>query len=131
MGRIASRMVAAFDGALGEFASAIAAKSNLSPRDALHILRSAFHEVRVAERGRELVGVEISSAALFGKVRAGSSAHASLLFSHIDCSVSGEQFGSLGKLEPVKSDCRFAMVRQDDSTAARTCAFDVRYAPGF
>jgi hypothetical protein len=51
-------MVAAFDGALGEFASAIAAKSNLSPRDALHILRSAFHEVRARNSQRERQAAE-------------------------------------------------------------------------
>jgi hypothetical protein len=38
MGKIAGRMVSAFEGALGELATAIAAKSDLPARDALHIL---------------------------------------------------------------------------------------------
>jgi hypothetical protein len=58
MGRIAGRSVAAFDGALGEFATAIAAKSNLSPREALHILRRAFHEVRARNAQRERQAAE-------------------------------------------------------------------------
>jgi uncharacterized protein (DUF2267 family) len=35
-----------FDGALGEFATAIAAHSNLSARDALHLLRTTFRTIR-------------------------------------------------------------------------------------
>ncbi len=46
LGRIAARMVSMFEGALSEFATAIAAKSNLPARDALHILRTTFRTVR-------------------------------------------------------------------------------------
>jgi hypothetical protein len=46
MGRVAGRMMGLFEGSLGELATAIAAKSNLSGRDALHILRSTFHMIR-------------------------------------------------------------------------------------
>ncbi|MGO9401505.1 MAG: hypothetical protein ACLP19_27230 [Xanthobacteraceae bacterium] len=46
MGRIAGRMVSMFEGSLDELATAVAAKSNLSSRDALHILRTTFHEIR-------------------------------------------------------------------------------------
>jgi hypothetical protein len=46
MGRIAARLMTLFDGALGEFATAIAAHSNLSARDALHLLRTTFRTIR-------------------------------------------------------------------------------------
>jgi hypothetical protein len=46
MGKIAGRTLAAVEGALGEFATAIAAKSNLPARDALHILRTTFRVLR-------------------------------------------------------------------------------------
>jgi hypothetical protein len=46
MGKIAGRTLAVVEGALGEFATAIAAKSNLPARDALHILRTAFRGIR-------------------------------------------------------------------------------------
>jgi hypothetical protein len=42
MGRIAGRMVAAFDGVLPDLADAIAAQSTLSPRDVLHALKTAW-----------------------------------------------------------------------------------------
>jgi hypothetical protein len=42
MGRIAGRMVAAFDGVLPDLADAVAAQSTLSQRDALHLLRGAW-----------------------------------------------------------------------------------------
>jgi len=46
IGRVAARFMTMFDGALGEFATAIAAQSNLSARDALHLLRTTFRTVR-------------------------------------------------------------------------------------
>jgi phage terminase Nu1 subunit (DNA packaging protein) len=46
MGKIAGRILTTFEGALGEFATAIAAKSDLSARDALHILRTTFRGIR-------------------------------------------------------------------------------------
>ena len=46
MGRVAGRMIGMFEGALGELATAIAAKSNLPARDALHILRTTFRTIR-------------------------------------------------------------------------------------
>ncbi len=46
LGRTAAQMIAVFDGALAEFATAIAAHSNLPARDALHILRTAFRTIR-------------------------------------------------------------------------------------
>ena len=46
MGKIAGRMLTAFEGALGEIATAIAAKSDLPARDALHILRTTFRGIR-------------------------------------------------------------------------------------
>jgi DNA-binding transcriptional regulator YdaS (Cro superfamily) len=46
MGRIAGRMLGLFEGALGELATAVAAKSNLPARDALHILRTTFRTIR-------------------------------------------------------------------------------------
>jgi hypothetical protein len=46
MGRMAAAMVATFEGALPEFAMALAAKSNLSNRDALHVLREAWRTIR-------------------------------------------------------------------------------------
>ena len=46
MGAIAGRMIGLFEGALGELAMAIAAKSDLPARDALHILRTTFHGIR-------------------------------------------------------------------------------------
>ena len=44
--RVAGRMIGMFEGALGELATAIAAKSNLPARDALHILRTTFRTIR-------------------------------------------------------------------------------------
>lgn len=46
MGRIAGRMLSVFEGALGEMATAVTAKPNLSPREALHILRTTFRSIR-------------------------------------------------------------------------------------
>jgi hypothetical protein len=46
MGKLAGRMVSAFEGALGEMATAVTAKPNLSPREALHILRTTFRGIR-------------------------------------------------------------------------------------
>jgi hypothetical protein len=46
MGRVAASMVATFEGALPEFAMAIAAKSILSSRDALHLLRETWRSIR-------------------------------------------------------------------------------------
>ena len=46
MGAIAGRMVGMFEGSLGEMATAVAAKSNLPARDALHILRTTFRSIR-------------------------------------------------------------------------------------
>ena len=46
MGAIAGKMLAVFEGSLGEMATAVAAKSNLPARDALHILRTAFRGIR-------------------------------------------------------------------------------------
>jgi hypothetical protein len=46
MGRLAASMVNLFEGALGEFATAIAAQSGMASRDALHVLRSTFRAVR-------------------------------------------------------------------------------------
>jgi hypothetical protein len=58
MGRIASRLMTLFDGALGEFATTIAAQSNLSARDALYLLRTTFRAIR--DRNSQ---IEIQSAA--------------------------------------------------------------------
>jgi hypothetical protein len=58
IGRIAARLMTMFDGALGEFSTAIAAQSNLSARDALHLLRTTFRAVR--DRNSE---IEIKAAA--------------------------------------------------------------------
>lgn len=46
MGQIAARMVTLFEGALPEFATAIAAEFKVQQRDVLHILRTKFREVR-------------------------------------------------------------------------------------
>jgi hypothetical protein len=46
MGRVAASMVATFEGALPELALALAAKSNLSSRDALHLLRETWRSIR-------------------------------------------------------------------------------------
>lgn len=53
MGRIAGRMTTMFEGALGEFAMAIAAQSNLPARDVLHTLRQTFHAIRTRESDTE------------------------------------------------------------------------------
>ena len=54
MGRIAGQVISIFEGAYPEVASALAAKSNLPARDALHILRSAFQAIR--ERSSNIEG---------------------------------------------------------------------------
>jgi hypothetical protein len=53
MGKIAGRMVAAFEGALPELADAVAAESSIPPRDALHALRTAWRAVRARLSGVE------------------------------------------------------------------------------
>jgi hypothetical protein len=60
IGRVAARLLIMFDGALGDFATAIAAQSNMSARDALHLLRTTFRVVR--DRNSE---IEIKAAAEF------------------------------------------------------------------
>lgn len=46
LGRLAASMISTFDGALGQFATAIAARSNMSARDALHVLRTESRAIR-------------------------------------------------------------------------------------
>jgi hypothetical protein len=53
MGRLASDLLMVFDSALVEFATAIAAKSNLSSRDAVHLLRKAWRSIRERSADRE------------------------------------------------------------------------------
>jgi hypothetical protein len=53
LGRVAGRLVALYDGALPGVASAIAAGSNRSARDALHLLRTAVREAREKISGAE------------------------------------------------------------------------------
>jgi len=53
MGRVAGRLVAAFEGALPELAAAIAANSSMSQRDALHILRGGWRAIRTRLAGLE------------------------------------------------------------------------------
>lgn len=47
-GRQAAQMVATFEGALPEFAAAVAAKFELPYRDVLHLLRGKFRDVRIS-----------------------------------------------------------------------------------
>ena len=47
MTRLAASMLNVFEGAVPEFASAIAAEFKLSQRDTIHVLRRVFREVRV------------------------------------------------------------------------------------
>jgi DNA-binding transcriptional MerR regulator len=58
MGRIAGRMVAAFDGVLPDLADAVAAASALSQRDALHLLRGAWLASRSRLAGPAQTGPE-------------------------------------------------------------------------
>lgn len=51
MGRLVGRLVTAFDSALVEFSTTIAARSDMSSRDALHLLRSTWRSIR--ERAAE------------------------------------------------------------------------------
>jgi DNA-binding transcriptional regulator YdaS (Cro superfamily) len=48
-GRIAARMVTMFDGAIGEFAGAIAANSNVPSREVLSTLRKTWREIRARQ----------------------------------------------------------------------------------
>ncbi len=57
LGRTAAHMIAVFDGALAEFATAIAAHSNLPARDALHILRTAFRTIRARQNQIEMEAI--------------------------------------------------------------------------
>ena len=57
MGRIAGRLVAAFEGVMPELAAAVAAQSTLSQRDALHLMRGAWRAARA-----RLSGVEAEAA---------------------------------------------------------------------
>jgi len=47
-GKMASQLIAMFEGALPEFASAIAAKHQIPHRDLLHLLRTEFRKVRAS-----------------------------------------------------------------------------------
>lgn len=47
-GKIAAQIVGVMDGALGKFAAAFSARFQLPQRDALHLLRAEFREVRAA-----------------------------------------------------------------------------------
>ena len=57
MGRIAGRLVAAFEGVMPELAAAVAAQSTLSQRDALYLMRGAWRAARA-----RLSGVEAEAA---------------------------------------------------------------------
>jgi hypothetical protein len=57
LGRVAGRLIAAFEGCLPELAAAVVASGATSQRDALHALRGAW----LAARGR-LAGVEAEAA---------------------------------------------------------------------
>jgi len=46
MGRLGAKLMAMFDAAMAEFSTGIAAKSNLSARDAQHLLRTMFRQIR-------------------------------------------------------------------------------------
>ena len=46
LNRSCAQMLNTFEGAIGDFASAIAAKFNLPARDVLHLMRTEFHKVR-------------------------------------------------------------------------------------
>jgi DNA-binding transcriptional regulator YdaS (Cro superfamily) len=48
-GRIAARMVTMFDGAIGEFANAIAAMSSVPSREVLSTLRKTWREIRARQ----------------------------------------------------------------------------------
>lgn len=51
VGRAVSQLVSTFEGALGEFATAISAEFKLPQRDVLHLLRTKFREVRASAAG--------------------------------------------------------------------------------
>ncbi len=53
MGKIAGRLVAAFEGALPELASAVAASSSLPQREVLHLLRGSWRAIRARLSGTE------------------------------------------------------------------------------
>jgi hypothetical protein len=53
LGRVTAHMISIFDGALGEFAAAIAAQSDISARDALHVLRTTFRAIRERQERSE------------------------------------------------------------------------------
>jgi hypothetical protein len=52
-GRAVARLLTIIDTALPEFAGEIAAKSDLTQRDALILLKSAWHSIRMREAKRE------------------------------------------------------------------------------
>jgi hypothetical protein len=53
MGRVAADLMALFDSALPEFATAVAARSNMTSRDAAHVLRTTWHAIRERSSQRE------------------------------------------------------------------------------
>lgn len=59
MGRLAARMVTAFEGALAELAEAAAGKFVLPQRDVLHLLRTRYREIRA--RQSEAAQAELAS----------------------------------------------------------------------
>ncbi|MFZ3352256.1 MAG: hypothetical protein WA268_15460 [Xanthobacteraceae bacterium] len=65
MGRVASGLMTLFESSLPEFAAAIAASSNMTTRDALHLLRATWRAAR--ERGSEReAGVSAALPAMIG-----------------------------------------------------------------
>jgi hypothetical protein len=63
LGRVASRLVTLFEASLPELANAMAAKSSLSSRDALSVLRATWREIRI--RNAKSTGAEAESLSRF------------------------------------------------------------------
>lgn len=53
MGRLAANLLAVFESALAEFATVLAAHSNLTSRDAVHLLRTTWRSIRARGSERE------------------------------------------------------------------------------
>ena len=64
MGRVASDLVTTFESALAEFATAVAAGSNLAHRDAVHLLRTAWRSIRERSADRESRAVAVLAAVI-------------------------------------------------------------------
>lgn len=91
MGRVAAGLMTIFESALPEFAAAVAARSNLTSRDAVHLLRTAWRTIRERSSVQQSESAAALPALVIGE-DAGGEGTASLPAS--DLTTSADDLGS-------------------------------------